>query len=192
MYVSVDLETTSLDPDDGQILQVGLVIDDLKRPIDKLARLEFLVYPIDGIVGGTLMAISMNAKLLAALAAAEKDDNFSDRVYHAGEVADTIADFLDENGLKDQKVVFAGKNAANFDLPFLRNYGLAEKIQIHHRVIDVGSMYFQPQVGNCVPPSLKGCLDIAGLPSVVEHTALSDALQVVRLVRAKVRNWHGD
>lgn len=92
----------------------------------------------------------------------------------------TVFEFwLQENGLEPPYVV-AGKNFASFDLRFLRrlpNWNL----KLFHRFIDPSMFYMH--VGDDVPPSTDECLKRAGIQKMVEHDALADAYDVVRLVR---------
>lgn len=78
------------------------------------------------------------------------------------------------------KVIFAGKNFAGFDKPWLIQRGF--KLNAHHRTIDVGFHFAKPE--DEYLPVLQDCLERAGIESKVTHNALEDALQVVELVRA--------
>ena len=58
-------------------------------------------------------------------------------------------------------VTVAGKNAASFDIPFLKEqYGRDYGLKFRHRVLDPTSMYVQPD--DDAPPSLNTCLKRAG------------------------------
>ena len=70
-YVSIDIETTGLDPEHCQTLEVGAVIDDWKSPIDQLPRFRrVLTYET---VSGNPYAMALNANLLKFMANAPKD-----------------------------------------------------------------------------------------------------------------------
>ncbi|MEN6367617.1 MAG: hypothetical protein ABFC88_12455 [Thermoguttaceae bacterium] len=70
-YVSIDIETTGLDPETCQTLEVGAVIDDWKSPIDQLPRFR-RVFAYETVCGSP-MAMSINATLLKLIANAPKE-----------------------------------------------------------------------------------------------------------------------
>ena len=83
-----------------------------------------------------------------------------------------------------QKVVVAGKNFANFDLKFLEK--LPNKfVKFHHRILDPGMFFLEPMRDN-EPPGAKVCMERADMAGEVAHTALEDALMVVKLLRIGV------
>jgi hypothetical protein len=101
-----------------------------------------------------------------------------------------LQNFLSGNGVEEKygkyKITPAGKNAAMFDLPFLK-----EKINdfgnviFLHRVLDPAVLYFDPKTDKVLPDS-KLCMERAGIAGEVAHTALEDALAVVKLIRYKL------
>ena len=64
-YVSIDIETTGLDPETCQILEIGAVWDDWTKPIDELPVYHRLVYHKE--YRGSAYALAMNANLLKQL-----------------------------------------------------------------------------------------------------------------------------
>ena len=77
----------------------------------------------------------------------------------------------------------AGKNVASFDIPHVRELpNFSDYIQFHHRVLDPGPMYFDPEKDDVVP-DLSTCLERAGVDDEVAHTAVEDSLDVCKLVR---------
>jgi hypothetical protein len=189
-FVAIDLETTGLEPGRDDILQIGVVLFDFITPEEELPRWECVI--AHERIAGHPVALAMNAKLIEQIANCERHPGV--QFYDTCEVAYTkLGMFLSDNGLRrrsDQKIhlVVAGKNAAGFDLPFLnapQNGGPTWRANfaVKHRVFDVGSLYFQH--GDAGPPNLKTCLERAGRTKEVEHTAVADALDVVRLLRFK-------
>jgi len=197
-YVSIDLETTGLNPDTCQVLEIGAVIDDLTTDPDKLPKFRAILK--HNLIEGEPYALQMHPKLLFAIAQIPAVD---------GDIADPELDPMDPVNcmFKPHKVVPrfkgwlkahgipvdkgfqpAGKNFANFDKPFLEagvpNW--KRDVKIKYRTIDPGNLFWWP--GEEYIPDTKTCYERAGLPPEVAHTAVEDALGVVKLVRAyKIR-----
>jgi len=187
-YVSVDLETTGLDVDVCQVLEVGLVVDDLGWP-DVIGEGPYGGRPFirqvinNGTVVGEPLALQMNAALLLEIAQGGgvpvdiADCNLFDFLVHHRE-----RPWIQGN---PTPIVAAGKNVAGFDLPILRKQGFLRTYgYFHHRKCDPAMLYWQP--GDSKPPSLSECLARAGIDEPVEHTACADAWQVIRLLRHKL------
>lgn len=97
-----------------------------------------------------------------------------------------ISQFL-QNAEVEPTYNIAGKNFAGFDKNFLAKYYQLERTildKASHKVLDVGSMYVDPIKDECLP-SLDECLERAGLSEEVPHTAVADAILVVKAVQAK-------
>lgn len=182
-YFSIDIETTGLDPEKDQILEIGIIYDDLnkKRREDELKG--FHCYIEHERTEGNIYAICLNNKILERIKNKEKG-----YLYLKKEgVVEEILDFLRRIKYNNSdRMVLAGKNVASFDLKFLERLpGWKENIKVHHRVLDPGMLYVTKE--DEVPPDLKKCKVRAGFSSVeVSHTALEDALDVVNLLRAKL------
>jgi len=188
-YVSIDVETTGLDWHTCQIIQIGAVIDDLVTPIEKLPT--FNCYVTHDILRGEPFALSMHAEIFRQIAEAESADmdvaGDGTPIYCANQVTSEFIPWLSNHGLRPLiPFSIAGKNYAAFDRNHLSNIpGWDAGVIMNHRFIDPGSMYFRPGIDPRIP-SLSECLRRAGLPPYVKHTALEDALDVVRLIRHKM------
>lgn len=168
-YISLDIETTGLDPVRCQVLEIALVWEDTDdiRPIEELP--SFHCYVDHPEIRGNAYALQMNQKILQEIAAGKG--------VAAGNVSGLIQDFLTTvSGSDTLRLTVAGKNVAGFDLPFLRNGGLLQFDRFLHRVIDPGSV-FVDWSKKCLP-SLG---DLTGRK--VAHTALEDARDVIRILR---------
>ena len=187
-YVSIDLETTGLDPENCQILQVGLVIDDWTTPIEDLPTFEIFVQ--HDRIHGEPFALQMNAAILKELA------NPSENKFHCkpNRVEDAIAEWFASLhwGIEPKKIMAAGKNFASFDLQFLKQLpDFGQRLRFHHRSYDP-AMCFMDWDNDALLPPMSDCMKRAGLEGVVAHTAVEDALVVVKLLRfAKERLNHG-
>lgn len=180
-YISLDIETTGLEKETSQVLQVGMILVDTKihdfnTPLEVYESIEFNIYPKGGKIQGDLFALNMNSKIIECIL------NKENIVFHE-DVEDTIINKIKE-WIPEGKVTIAGKNAASFDIPFLVHHFPKLKDLFHHRTIDVGTMYLDTYLHRSVP-SLIECKRLAGLSTEVIHTALMDAYDVVRLERYK-------
>lgn len=171
-YVSIDIETTGLDPDKCQIIEFGAVIDS-GYPLDKLPRFRRLMQYER--FYGEPHALSMHAVLFEAIAAKSKD------CCHPDYLMMEFGNWLVSHGYSShEKVVVAGKNFGSFDLQFLRRLDRFDYVKFHHRFIDPGMLRWSGKGGI---PSLGEMLLGLGLSTGVGHTAVEDALDVIRVIR---------
>ena len=70
-YVSIDIETTGLDPETCQILEVGAVFDDWTKAIGDLPK--FHCYVIHKQIVGQPYALALNADTLRRIANPQED-----------------------------------------------------------------------------------------------------------------------
>lgn len=179
-YVSIDIETTGLDPEVCQVIEFGAVLEDWITPIEQLPR--FHRYVVHDRIIGEPFALAMNAEILRRIANREEG-------YLYATPAQLAAEFdiwLQMNQvIKEPSQAFtaAGKNFASFDLQFLRRIPAFKHIKIHHRSIDPAMLYWRPETDIGLPSS-KTCKDRAGVPGDVIHTAIEDAIDVIQTVRA--------
>lgn len=184
--VSIDIETTGLDPDFCQILEIGAVIDfDSKTPIEDLPK--FQSYIIYGEVKGEYYALNMNSKILEEISNLSEEQQSE---YDEFNIIDTFAGFLQKNLPKNtKKYTVAGKNYTNFDRRFLEKIsGFSSIIQpmLSHRTLDPGNLFWIPEEDGFILPDTKKCLKRAGLKPSNLHRALDDATDVIRLIRSKI------
>lgn len=189
-YVSIDIETLGLDPDTCDTIEFGAVIDDMKSPIDKLPRFHCYL-PKDNYKGEPY-AMAMHRDILLRIAKREEGYQYVPEE----SLGTCFANWLKSNGAPctyDEsaeeenefrvEISVAGKNFSGFDMRFLRRIPKFENhIKVHHRGIDPAMFYFDPRSEKGVP-SLDACLKLVGLTKEVAHTAIEDALDVIRLIR---------
>jgi len=189
-YISLDVETTGLNPYRDQVLEIGMVLDDLTNPVplDELPRFHCYVKPHR--IHGNIVALSMNARILDILVKFEKrqiptEELKEHPVLAPKKVEDFIEKWLKRNGFQPgESLNIAGKNPAGFDIPFLEGL-LSDKstVVFRHRVIDPSTHFWEP--GDVAMPNLNLCLKRA-FPyeeTLVTHRAVDDAMAIVRLVR---------
>lgn len=194
-YLSVDLETTGLDPTFCQILEIGAVIDDTSWS-DKLSNWKnglafggrpfFHCYVIHEKMVGTPFALTMNAKIIERIAKSKDFPQF--KFFYPNRAMAAFSDFIAENfpQHKFKKVTVAGKNFSSFDRSFLAQMPESKDVldRFHHRVLDPVSLYFEGE--DTELPNLETCLKRAGIGGEVTHNACDDAWQVIQVLRAKL------
>lgn len=159
LLVALDLETTGLDPQKDQILQIGMVLFD---PItgELLEECETLVRHAR--YCGDPYALAMNADLLKRLASDDDD------IVTVRGLGLYIQRRLTIWGVTKPTAV--GFNVASFDIAFLKAAGCD---LFHHRAVDLGTLLMRP--GRIVPVSSIEAVKLLGKDREVEHTALADA-----------------
>lgn len=181
-YVSLDLETTGTDEDVCQILEIGAIFDYLDRPIAECPK--FHRYVRHKVYVGQAFAFNLNHKIMGRLA--EEPETF--QYCCADDVSFLFRDWIQEAckwNMKDESLLFAGKNFAGFDLQFLKNLPLfKENVRWKHRILEPSMLYMDP-MQDATPPSTETCLARAGLQRQVAHEALADAEAVCKLLRFK-------
>jgi DNA polymerase III epsilon subunit-like protein len=108
-YISLDIETTGLDPQTCQILSIGAVIEDTNKilPIEELPKFHAVIKRES--VYGSLFALNMNKDLIETIvqySTAKDQDEKNDivhmtgmRFYHEDEIVEALFQFCFDNGL---------------------------------------------------------------------------------------------
>lgn len=196
-YLSIDIETTGLNPDNCDILQFAAVIDDFKnpKPLADLPKFEAIILKKDGYQGHPY-ALSMHSNLFRKIDTAIKKKfevcpETGVRFLAIEQLPQALEVFLLSNGYEQSSsgkfyINVAGKNFGQFDLPFLnakvKNWG---SIKFLNRVIDPAMLYFDLEKDISLP-DMKTCIERAGFNEEVTHTALEDAILVIKLLRKKL------
>jgi len=216
-FLSIDVESTGLDPINSELLELGIVIFDSAIKFEQKASNSLRVVFCKEQIQGNIFAINMNIDLLNEInkynsvfkkgehdgymvvttptlttiyvnvAPVTDSDNFFSFITRTAmsHTCDMIKDFLINAGVEG-KYNIAGKNYSNFDKGFICKYDQLEDLIVknsRHRVLDIGSMYVQAD--DEVIPNLSECLKRAGLPAEVPHTAVDDAILVVKAAQYK-------
>lgn len=108
-FISIDVETTGLDPENCQILSIGAVIEDTHLPIpfEDLPKFHAVIKREN--VSGSIFALNMNRDLIQAMknhSEARTEDekklveeSFGAKFYHEDEVVEALFQFCFRNGL---------------------------------------------------------------------------------------------
>jgi hypothetical protein len=198
-YVSIDIETSGLDPEKHQVLEVGAVIDDTDdkvTPMESLPRIRVVVLPGTGKgdINGSPFALTLNGELIREICEVGHDPAKArpGTVYvTAGKVGETLRRWLSDSGVEPSpdgifRITAAGKNFASFDRPFLVKLPGFSGIHFRHRTLDPSVFFLEP--GDEAIPDTALCKERAGLDSHVAHQAVEDALDVVALTRCALKH----
>lgn len=171
-FLSINIKTTGLDPENDMILSIGAVY------VDGTSNLEFEDFNYTNRITGSIQFIAMNSKIIDHI---NKSGNlrYSDR---STRLLITRFEYWLRCASPSAHLTLAGNNVVNFDLPFLKKAGWMRETS--HRVIDVGSMYYN-EFGYI--PSLGEINNLIGYKPVA-HTALADAINVVEAIKHKVKS----
>ena len=186
LYLSIDLETTGLNPQTDQILMFSAVLENTRHPTVHVENLpDFTCYIRHNRYEGSAYALSLNSWILRILAGrSEEGPNFP--IYTLEEMEDTFDSWLEKNDLliSSRNVVVAGKNFGKFDYQFLSP---RMKEHFFHRFIDPGSIFVDWKEES--PPALSKLKSRLGLDEEVTHDALEDARDVIRIIRTGTNNY---
>jgi oligoribonuclease len=207
-YISIDIETTGIDPVKNQLIQFAAIIEDtvIQRPIEELPKLMCYVAHTNYNINSGLASKEDDFHTLAAIRKLSDFQHSKDLrlpVYGgaatknaAGELFTTprelgrlFARWLVESEYpmnEHEKFVLrvAGKNVAGFDIPFIKNTipEWYNTFSFSSRVLDPAILFFDPYNDQDLP-NLSECKSRAGVDSYVSHDALDDAIDVINLLR---------
>jgi len=208
-YISIDIETTGLDKQNHDIIEFAAVADDLEifssdfgmnphkppfRPWD-LPYFHVYIYKENDLYQGSSFAFALHGEIFKKLRKRSVDSGHIDPKQYENYTTLENLNSLFVQWLyqieSENEINVAGKNFNNFDKPFLQaklpeqwkgdNWG---NVKLNYRAIDPAILYWQP--GDKGIPSSQMCLERAGLKGEVAHTALEDAMLMVKLVRNKL------
>lgn len=180
MYISVDIETTGLDPDRHQILEIGAVawVDD--RCISMQPTFNRYIRP-EGDIVGSPYALAMNMRLLEKLKS-------GGGISIQGALK-SFRDWCSELGASNaNKATLVGKNFGSFDLQFLRRHVDWPSHLFTYRNLEVGSLYATREG----IPKLEDCIgeeEMRHFGNVFPgepHEAVYDAAMALEAVRQKL------
>ena len=182
---SIDIESTGLNEDTCDILEFGAVLDDLsvQKPIEELPFFHCYVLPPNG-KNYTVepYAASMHPVIFRRIAERESPYTYVNPM----KMGYGFKMWLVNNGypVENDKVYInaAGKNFASFDLQFLkRKTDLLKHVRIRHKILDPSNLLFNDL--DEVLPGTEECLRRCGESVNVQHTAIEDAKDVIRMIR---------
>ena len=185
-YLSIDIETTGLNHQTCQLLQVAGIVEDTKTLLPREKCPQFNIFVEHPNVQGEHFAVWMNGWIFEKIIT--QNFNECEKLLQPHEVISYIYKFCKDHGLMKNKsglVVPAGKNFTGFDNLFLKN--LAPRgfdWFFHHRSLDPATSFTNFQEDE-VAPSLDECLSRIGVEKSITHRADDDAWDVIQVLRHK-------
>lgn len=189
IILSIDTETTAIDPKDGQLLSLGAVAYDTVKNENLGVFHGCVNYPS---FYGEPIALSMNAELLRYIGEGKGDDIYNnlDSLFTA------FGEFLSELVFDKQlKVTLCGKNFLSFDEKWLdakcdETYRYTfrqtfDQVTFTRRYLDVGPMF--AIMTDEEVPNLQLCMYRAGMKQTVTHNAQQDARDVLNCALYKLQ-----
>lgn len=191
IYISLDIETTGLNPLENDVLEVGAYIENtrVRLPREKLPFFHCYVWKEN--YRGDAYALAMNVRIFQKILELKKNNDPllmepGDVSYNFGQWLLAHKDLWPREKFINQCGPFniAGKNLAGFDLPFLNQLPGWNSVKFHRRVLDPAFLYYQPGEDD-VLPDLSLCKKRAGLGENVTHETLDDSWDTIQLIRRK-------
>ena len=197
-YLSIDIETTGLDPLNDQLLSFGAIIEDTENllPFDEIPKFHVAIKR--NRIEGNLYAINMNKNLIETINLYMGTTNLDEKIgivkktgmnfYKEEDIVDKFRQWLRENefihmydGIKNLTV--AGKNFATFDKLFIERLPKWNQyFRIRQRIIDPAILYVDWKNDDSLP-GLSTCKTRAKLNPNVTHNAIEDAWDVIEILR---------
>lgn len=195
--VSIDIETTGLNPVVDKILSIGCVICDTTNKND-FKFLEIRNFcNIDNLIISDVVK-NMNKELLDDLNYLNSNNNYLNKrdfyiaknYYVESDITQVLKEFFEKNGIDPKRVNVCGKNFATFDKLFLERLpNFKEIIRFRQRIIDPAILYVDWENDESLP-DLQTCIERSNLEElkgkIVQHTALDDAIVTLKLVLNKI------
>jgi hypothetical protein len=212
-YISIDLETTGLDPKICQIIEFAAIVEDTETKLPREKLPTFKCYVTYSDYEGSARALAMNHVALERIGKYQEsgDEEIEKLLQETGYLFCSERGFVSKfyefvyNNYSEDKykrkyptivedgyfppepihINVAGKNFASFDKVFI------EKIDLWHRFFRIRSRILDPSIlffdsSDDTLPGLAKCKKRAGLKEEVAHIGEEDAWDVIQLLRYKL------
>lgn len=195
-YLAIDIETTSINPENGCILSFAAVLENTSflGPVEDLPSF-YCVFKLDKMKGEPY-ALNMNRELIKEISEVKSENLIKLEDFNL-----KFNNFLLENELshlnkdsfssalspyKKVSLAAAGKNIASFDIPWIEKHipNFNSYFQFKHRTLDVGSVMVDFKNDEWIPNLLE-CKKRAGIEGEVTHNALEDCYDVIQVLRSR-------
>jgi len=199
IYLSIDIETTGLDYNNCQVLEIGAILENTDKKLDLKDIPKLRLVLIHNFIKGEPYALNMNKNLVQYIIdfnlkkaddISEYFDNLKTKVITPNLAMEYLfnwykLEYIALFGCEpNNKVNVVGKNFTGFDNRFLELLPNNSGYSFHRRVLDPAILYLEKDYDE-VLPDLQTCLDRAEIEKSVAHTAVEDAWDVIQLLRNK-------
>lgn len=180
IYLSIDIETTGLNPDKHDILEFGCILEDTtkKLPLSEIPQCRY--YFDLPIYKGDPYALALNSNIFKKIMELRKNDPDKQLVTPI-QFIERFGSFLKEYLGDSKRINVAGKNYNGFDKQFLQKIE-GFNFPFGHRVLDPAMLYVDWNEDKEIP-STEICYKRAAIESNVAHTTIEDAWGVIELLR---------
>jgi hypothetical protein len=210
IYVSVDIETSGLDPEKHKVLSIGAIIEDTEKKLPYEECPKFNAIVLQNEITGSPRALTMNKEIIAMIGEYLEGTNETRHLmnthsdysfYEKEDVVKKFYEFLWVNGYGDSvpnqllvtsridsnskpiTINVAGKNFGTFDKLFLQELPWWQKlIRTRQRVLDPAILMVDWKNDKSLP-NLTQCKERAEIQGIVTHNALEDAWDVIEVLR---------
>lgn len=202
-YLSIDIETGGLDPEQHDLLELGIVAEtgDPETAVEDLPSLRLLFPKYGEAYRLSIWAVENHMSLLKEMEhlklrpdSQSPDTRVIRWLSRWDQVKVEATDWRIDHSLGGVRNL-AGKNLGSFDIPFIEGAlgcSMQDIVPHHRRILDPAILYSRPEDETL--PTLGECRrrgEESGLlvPLTEEqkaaHTSLGDCREVIRLLRAK-------
>lgn len=218
--VSIDIETTGVDKEYCQILEIGAVLFDTDKGLDQFDSCPKFKCIIDNgkHIQGQPYAIDMNARIFKILAGLEKFYRNDEETKNArslyrteysiiapSQFPDMFWTWLHVNGLSGipfelgttHKIVkepiyinVCGKNFSEFDKPFMIKEIPNLETRVRFRRRVLDPVTLFINSTDEDPPGLGECMKRAGLDGSVTHDSLQDSIDTAKVLLVGLQRLH--
>jgi len=206
-FISADIETLGLIPE-CDVIELAMVYCKTNVPLNECSTIQFTFDKCDKPLKGELGAMVMNADIIKEIYSYEHNSHVSPkntgcehhRQYNRinpDKICPILREWYVYNQIpENDKLLFAGKNFANFDIKWFEKHGwnevsLENKWSMSHRTLDPAVLYIQK--GDKKPPNLKTCIERCGMNVTLPnnnynklHNAMYDAFAVAHLLKKRI------
>ncbi len=179
-YLSIDIETTGLDPEKCDVLEIACIIEDTetKLPREKCPQLNLYIH--HDRYSFEPDALEMNFKLIERINTVRR--TYGDVLPRIDELEGMLSHFLDVYGIEN--ITLAGANLEGFDMKFLSKHLPNLLKRFNRRAIEPAHFFVDWEKDEKLP-TLQECKKRAGIKGDVAHNALDDAWDVIQVLRTQ-------
>jgi len=176
MYVALDIETTGLDTQTCQVLEIAMVVDVQGLSVRDCPVFHAIIRP-EGLIVGEPYALAMNSRVLGLIA--------DGKGHEWDGVVDDIQSWLTALVGHGMTATLLGKNVGSFDIQVMRRYPHWPSKFFSYHSLDVGSLYATPEGIKSQKQLMREFGQDFDFPGN-EHEAVYDARCSLALARLKM------